>query len=208
MEKKMVLREYQAGDAPFLEDIIRATWSYDRFCSPRTAKRMARIYLSHCLSRQTYTQVAVLDGVPAGIIMGRDKRIGAARRFCARCTFAELMMLSCREGRTVLKAFSEVDAVDEMLLKKRGKQYDGELVFFAVHENCRGTGIGKALFEKFSAYIKSQKIKDFYLYTDSSCNYGFYEHQGMVRCGEEAFSVAIGIENSMRFYLYEYENVM
>lgn len=36
-------------------------------------------------------------------------------------------------------------------------------------------------------YFKIEKIVSFYLYTDSSCNYGFYEYQGLVRCGEKVF---------------------
>ena len=38
MEEKTVLRDYERKDAPFLQDIIRKTWQYDRFCSPGTAK--------------------------------------------------------------------------------------------------------------------------------------------------------------------------
>ena len=29
--------------------------------------------------------------------------------------------------------------------------------------------------------MKQEKLKEFYLFTDTSCNYGFYEHQGMKR---------------------------
>ena len=44
MEEKTVLRDYERKDALFLQDIIRKTWQYDRFCSPGTAKRLSRLY--------------------------------------------------------------------------------------------------------------------------------------------------------------------
>lgn len=219
MKKSVVYREFQSGDAPFLEDIIRKTWQYDRFCSPKTAKRMARLYLANCLAAQTFTQVAVLNGTPAGIIMGRDGGAGTADkkqdafhkkrrqslRFILRRMWAACALLAGREGRAVGRAFSEINGVDQALLTGRGKEYGGELVFFAVNENYRGAGIGKGLFHGLLKYMESRNIQSFYLYTDSSCNYGFYEHQGMKRCGEKVFSVPIGVDNEMKFYLYEYE---
>lgn len=205
MQRSLTFRTYQNTDAPYLAQIIRKTWQYDRFCSPKTAGRMARLYLLSCLAGQTFNQVAVLDGAPVGVIMGRDKRQKPSRRFALRLAWAGLAMFSSKEGRAVSRAFADIDTVDKELLRVRGREYEGELRFFAVAEQCRGTGIGKALFERLTAYMKAQGIASFYLYTDSSCNYGFYERQGMVRCGEQAYSVPIGVENQMQFYLYESE---
>lgn len=72
MEEKTVLRDYERKDAPFLQDIIRKTWQYDRFCSPGTAKRLSRLYLAGCMANQTFMKVAEVGGRPAGVIMGKD----------------------------------------------------------------------------------------------------------------------------------------
>ena len=53
--------------------------------------------------------------------------------------------------------------------------------------------------------MQTQQIDEFYLYTDSSCNYEFYERQGMTRVAEKTYSVPI--KNEMKFYLYEYRSV-
>lgn len=205
MQESVVLREYEASDAPYLEDIIRKTWHYDEFCSPKTARRLAKIYLLSCLSRQTYIRVAVQKDMPVGVIMGRDRRLKPARRFQAHLAWAEVQLLCHREGRFVAKAFAGIDQVDEALLAARGKDYDGELSFFVVHDDFRGQGIGKALFDALLGYMKKQDIQRFYLYTDSSCNYTFYERRGMKRCGEKDYAVPIGRDNAMQFYLYDYE---
>lgn len=205
MENKLSYREYQSSDAPYLADIIRKTWEYDRFCPPDTAKRMAHLYLTNCLCGQSYTQVALKDNLPVGIIMARAKKQKPAGNYKLSRIRAELSMLCHKEDRAVLKIFGGINSVDKELLKSRNIDYDGEIVFFALNENCRGTGIGKTLFTKAVGYLKEVQAKNFYLYTDSSCNYGFYEHQGMKRCGEKTCHVPVGIDNTMYFYLYEYQ---
>lgn len=146
-----------------------------------------------------------MGGKSVGVIMGRDLRKKASGGFTWKAIGAQLSMLVHREDRKVLKVFSGIDSVDKQLLEGRGRKYDGELCFFAVDSKCRGAGIGKQLFEEVKEYFKAQGVNSFYLYTDSSCNYGFYEHQGMKRCGERLLSVPIGIDNQMQFFLYEGE---
>ena len=74
MSEQIVLREYQKTDHKALENVVREAWNYDRFCSPKTAAKMAKVYLSSCLTNQTFTRVAEINGEPVGIIMGKDIR--------------------------------------------------------------------------------------------------------------------------------------
>ena len=74
MDGQIVLREYQTSDRPALIGIIRETWQYDKFASPKAAQKLARAYLDSCLTNQTFTQVALVDEVPVGIIMVKDRR--------------------------------------------------------------------------------------------------------------------------------------
>ena len=54
-------------------------------------------------------------------------------------------------------------------------------------------------------YLKEQKLDEFYLFTDTSCNYGFYEHQGMRRrCEKEHIFNINGQTAKMSFFIYEY----
>ena len=45
---KIELREYQKQDFKTLETIIRETWHYDDFSSPKTAIKLAKVFLSSC----------------------------------------------------------------------------------------------------------------------------------------------------------------
>lgn len=56
---KMEFREFRKEDTPALEGIIRQTWNYYRFASPKTAQKLARVFLSSCLANQTFSQVAL-----------------------------------------------------------------------------------------------------------------------------------------------------
>ena len=198
-------REYDKSDAPYLEEIIRKTWQYDLFCGPKVSKRMGKIYLLGCLSQQSFTQVALLDNQPVGVIMCADKRTQKTPLWVRmRQIRASISLGLSKEGRTIGRIFGAIDGVDEQLLQTQSKLYDGELVFFAVSAENRGTGIGKALFEKALAYMQREEIEDFYLYTDTTCNYAFYERQGMIRVGEKTYQMPIKTKSEMTFYLYEY----
>ena len=90
--------------------------------------------------------------------------------------------------------------------KSRGKYIvTGEVTFFAIHEKCRGKGLGRKLFQTVVDYMKSRGISAFYLFTDTSCNYPFYEHLGLTRRCEKKQVVDVkGEQGEMTFFLYDY----
>ncbi|MEQ3613674.1 GNAT family N-acetyltransferase [Mediterraneibacter gnavus] len=70
--------------------------------------------------------------------------------------------------------------------------------------SCRGKGIGTALFQSFLDYLREHHLHSFYLYTDTSCNYGFYKHQGMKRRYKKSKSFHIkGQDAKMHFFIYD-----
>ena len=86
------------------------------------------------------------------------------------------------------------------------EKYKGELAFFAISEKCRGKGLGKKLFQTVVDYMKSQDISNFYLFTDTSCNYPFYEHMGLTRRCEKKQIIDIkGEKGDMTFFIYDYQ---
>ena len=68
--------------------------------------------------------------------------------------------------------------------------YDAEVAFFAIHPESRGKGVGKQLFQRLMDYFKQEQLRKFYLFTDTSCNYPFYECRGMERRGERVHTFA------------------
>lgn len=45
------LREYHKSDFNELEGIIRQTWHYDEFASPKIATKLARVFLTKLLNK-------------------------------------------------------------------------------------------------------------------------------------------------------------
>lgn len=207
MSEQVILREFQKSDRPELENVVREAWKYDRFCSPKTAAKMAKVYLNSCLTNQTFTRVAEVDGVPVGIIMGKDiqnHKCPFSMRLSWLCSVIELLIT--KEGREISQIFDCVQSIDEELISRCNKEYQGELAFFAISEKCHGKGLGRKLFQTVVDYMHTQNIPEFYLFTDTSCNYPFYEHLGMKRCGEKKQVIHTHSEDgNMTFFIYEYQ---
>lgn len=204
---QITLREYRKQDFKTLENIIRETWKYDEFSSPKTASKLARVFLSSCLTNYTFSRVALDNGVPVGIILAKN----IARHKCPlKLKIQQLKVVISlflsKEGRKVSKIFGNVNGIDKQLLQDCGKTYSAELALFAVNSSCRGKGIGKVLFQSVLEYMKEEKINEFYLFTDTSCNYGFYENQGMIRRCEKEHTFNINEQTAkMNFFIYDYE---
>ncbi|MEE0434370.1 MAG: GNAT family N-acetyltransferase [Peptococcaceae bacterium] len=207
MQDDIAFRPYQPSDQQALSDIIRKTWQYDRFASAKIANRMARLYLDSCLANQTYTQVAVQNGRPLGIIMAKNCHLH-------RCSLSQglrflrslLAVLINSEGRRVMKIFSSVQNVDNLLLKDAGKSYDGEIAFFALASGARGKGLGRQLFQKARLHLHTEGIRRCFLFTDTTCNYPFYEHLGLSRRAERKRTLPIdGERSAMTFFIYDFQ---
>lgn len=207
MNEQIILREYQKTDHQALENIVREAWKYDRFCSPKTAAKMAKVYLSSCLTNQTFTKVAEINGEPVGIIMGKDIENHKCRLSLRMKWLKSIVSLYIsKEGREISKIFAAVQGIDKALLSACKEKHKGELAFFAISEKCRGKGLGKKLFQTVVDYMKSQDISNFYLFTDTSCNYPFYEHMGLTRRCEKKQIIDIkGEKGDMTFFIYDYQ---
>ena len=205
MKEEIMLRTFHPSDREALETIVRETWQYDRLCSPRTAKKLARVYVSSCLANQTFTQVALVHGHPVGVIMGKDIR----QHHCPlslrlHWVLSIMSLYLSSEGRRVSKIFAGVQNIDQELLARSGKSYSGELAFFAISQAYRGRGLGKRMFYMAVEYLRSKNIREFYLFTDTSCHYPFYEHLGMTRRCELQHTMQVaGESEAMTFFLYD-----
>lgn len=206
MNTQILLRTYRKEDEASLTGIIREAWHYDELCTPETAAKLAKVFLYSCLANQTYTQVAEVEGKAAGVIMAKDirsHRCPFAFRF--RQVLSVISLFLSREGRQTARIFQSVSSIDKALSERSRKDYGGEVAFFAVASEYRGMHIGTLLFEQMLSYMKREDIRRFFLYTDTSCNYGFYESHGMRRAAEEKETFNIkGKRAEMTFFLYDY----
>ena len=102
----ILYREHQAQDLNALSEMIRIAWRHDEYYSPKTAAKRAGTYLCLYLTAQSFTQIAVVNQKPVGIIMGNN----LIKRHCSlffrlQATRSALTPSLSKEGRKA-RAFS------------------------------------------------------------------------------------------------------
>ena len=120
----------------------------------------------------------VKNFVPAISIEGFEERSSGA---IASRLYVRLFSLL--QGIIAGQGTDAYEMANKEMLKEYSSKYllAGEVIFLAVDPTSHGHGIGRMLIEELSRRHKGQRI---YLFTDSGCSYGFYEHMGFVRVGE------------------------
>lgn len=206
MKKEVTFREYRDQDEKKIEKIIRKIWNYDKFCDDRVSKLLSEVFLFSCLCNQTYTQVAEMDGEILGVIMAKDiKSHKAPLKYRLKLLHSLISIKRSKKGREALAIFEKVREIDDILLKNSGKPYSAELAFFAMDSEYRGLGIGKSLFEMAKSYMESNSLEDFFLFTDTSCNFKFYDHLGMKKNNEEKiFFDFYNSNQDSTFFIYDF----
>lgn len=169
-------------------NLIIETWDYYGWVPRKAVKAMGAYYLYEILSESSAAWVAEVDGQFAGIAAAADKSRRTCHPYYRLCQWlAYVRILLGRVGIDEFFQFVKTQDLDKELLSVTGKKFDAELTLLIAKGNCKGHGIGGALYQKFLNYMQEHDLKTFYLFTDSSCNYGFYEHKGVKRLAHRTF---------------------
>nr|WP_239512406.1 GNAT family N-acetyltransferase [Bifidobacterium aerophilum] len=91
--------------------------------------------------------------------------------------------------------------VDARLLHGLRSRFDAEVTLLLVGDAARGHGVGRALFDHAISRFHDTGVNRYFLFTDTSCNVGFYEHRGLSRLRERRAALRGGVAET--FYLYE-----
>ena len=90
----------------------------------------------------------------------------------------------------------------KLLLSGCGRK--GALSLIHIYPDYHGQGIGRELFSRFCVYMERENIQHFYVFTDTSCNYGFYENMNMFRRGTKRVKLKVNHRlEEFSFFLYE-----
>lgn len=159
-----------------LKEIIADTWHFDRLTGRRGALALAGLFLCISLSGCGMCTVALCGGRPAGLIAGRRKDAAGSIYFRLKSLWYRLVLLADGSAGAA-KAMSRVGQLDKELAA--GLPADSvELTLFVTDSRYRGQGVGSRLFDRFVRYADSLSGA-FHLFTDTTCDYGFYLKRGM-----------------------------
>lgn len=76
---------------------------------------------------------------------------------------------------------------------------DGEIRFLAANPDHKKKGIGTFLLHELA---RREANKEIFLFTDTNCNYQFYEHRGFERVGEQEIVLKLSAGVSLKCLLY------
>lgn len=167
-------------------------------------------YLYSCLAEAGYTCVAEKEGSVVGVIMGNAK---SHAHFCSKTVnslktlyYLLKMQWLAKRNHENASEYKKLHAIYNGFTKKHGGEFDGVLTLFAVAESARGHGVGKQLWHNLKEYLVSNGVRKIYLFTDSTCNTGFYDSQGFKRIESQIMpSTRNGEKTTMDVFLYIYQ---
>lgn len=209
---EILYRPIEEKDYVAVGEILNQAFGLFRYVSDsKTLESFKLKYVYGCLSEATYTCVAEQNGKVVGVIMGKsdkDYHFFHHLPYALKAIQYSMKMKRLAKGENAkagIRAYQELHKIYHSFSEKHRGEFDGVLTLFAVDENCRGYGVGKTLLSGLFEYLKKQEVKRIYLYTDTTCNYGFYEHKGFERLEEHPLSLARdGKPFQMNVFLYGY----
>lgn len=177
-------RPFEDGDFDAIVSLIQGLWHVE--ADGGDFSRLEAVDdLAHMMSRADFSQVALVDDAVCGIMLARAGAVDAAWHARWRGVqegAREKMRALSAERYAGYLAFIEGEAsVNRALLAASGLAGGGEVVLLALSPAARGLGIGRSLAEAARAHLTERGALPGYLYTDTGCDWRFYEHLGLTR---------------------------
>lgn len=174
----------------------------------RALTQWSRAYLQSCFAEQTYCRIAEWNGKILGVIMGRaDQEYRWTRHIVPACStvWHDIRMeLRAKCSGYSMDSYRKLHRIYREMLANRSYTYDGVLTLFAVDKAYRGAGVGTLLLKGLEEYFRECGVRRIYLYTDSTCNTGFYDHHSFVKVIERDMPVMRnGQQKMLKVFLYE-----
>lgn len=201
-----IFRKIKVDDLPEIRQLLINEWYKEMDQQyPKAAHSYVHFDLNSCLIASNFGQVAVKNGQVVGIILGRDNENPKRLNHLVNDPHEHLLTLldSPKEVTEQLVNYlkAESDAYDKMY-NNASINYDGEIVLFITKKSVRGEGVGSKLFKSLLTHFDDVGVRSYYLYTDDSCNFGFYHHKGLHQ--RESVTADFGNNESYNFYLFDY----
>ena len=113
-----------------------------------------------------------------------------------------------RDEKVTLADQIAILQVDEVLKRDAGKSYQAEITLFVVSPEARGMGVGRKLFNHMLGVFRNAGMNEYFLFTDTTCDYGFYDYRGLTRKAErtvrrDSFTQGGLEDGALSFFLYE-----
>lgn len=144
---------------------------------------VARVFVMHYLETATFAQVARSnDGTFAGVII-------------AAINGKPLLFPDAKSEREHIERTLQEQGVHDIYAYLTRAQWleedsdirantQAELELFMISEQARGVGIGAQLWGRLQDALAQADVAHYFLHTDTSCDFSFYDHHGLERVAQ------------------------
>lgn len=201
--KYEVADEFSESDLEKINQMIISIWDYNAWIPKKNVKPMADFFLGEVILSSSRIFVVrdndeIVGVIAASIINSiRQKASAKIRKYKA------LQEITSDKKQDVFESYIDTLILNEKLLLESKKDFTAALNLFILDERYQGMGIGSKLYSIFTEYLTDNKIQEFFLFTDNSSNFIFYERKGLVRIAEEKYSWDNSEDSTELYYLYE-----
>jgi len=176
-----LFREVTKKDFNKIKSMMEKAWEYQSmFDENFMGEIIVDSFLNEVLHNSSYGQVATLHGEVVGVIFGRVVKETPKLRMLEthmEKQLRDVLTASKKDQKTFINYFDAKEQSHEALMKNQQTDYDSSIELFIVDEKARGHHIGTALLEGIEDYFKQNDAKNTFLYTDTGCNYTFYDYK-------------------------------
>ncbi len=218
MTQEIHYRSVVPEDYPALHQLNRNAWFRTDYSNhPVATDAYTDINLNDSLNDASFGMVAEVDGQIAGVILASSDFDQKHLRMVMTNPLKPVLTLN-DQTEEVQEYFFDMmrqeSENDQYLLAEASKtvDYQGRIVLFIMDPDYQGRGIGSQLFKAVNRYFEDQGVERFYLFTDTSCNYPFYDHKGLRRAQSKTLAEASlfeahdGQESDEPFSFFLYDN--
>ena len=203
------MRNVEEEDMKQVRDIVRDIWDFVDFMScEKIADAAVAVYLNQFFRNSSFGKVALLDGEVVGVVfasvVGEAPTCRMLQGDHINNTITLMEAPDYVRSDFTLYIRTIIDA-NALLISGKVDEYDGSLDFLIVSQKAQGLKVGKKLWHQAATYFKKHQAQKIYLYTDTYCNVGFYEHNGFKRVNTKDIVMGFSEGNDqVSNYLYEY----
>lgn len=205
---KVIYRDIMKSDYETIKELIGEAFGFSDFIKDKQLLDIVLSgYLQDCILDTSFSKVATKDDKVIGFILGNAKNdknriINLNESLEFDNNTIELIMNNA-ENQILFKEFLKIPDAYKDIIKGKEDMFQGCILLFVVSKESRGLGVGKTLVKYLSDYMKSMDVKSLYLFTDSRCNYGFYDSQNFNKLNEKEIYFNY-VDAKLNVFLYGY----
>lgn len=206
--KNVIYRDIKKEDLKEIEELIRDSFRFGSLIhNKKLLDMITTLYLEETITESSFIKVAAKDDKALGVILCNATKDSTNYNHLfshlKQENFPTTLPIKNNKDKNEINEFIKIKEAYYELLKGKETLFDSCINLFIVSKEARGLGIGKTLLSYSLQYMNSVGASSLYLFTDTRCNYGFYESHGFNRLDEKNVYIKT-INSNIKTFLYSY----